>query len=250
MRAGINILSIIIPMAIVLMITVIAFAVYKISYKRKINKRLAEGRDADIKPMMSPVKFVVTTLLGTIIGLIIVWLIVISVFSAKVSKQKKELAVYPSIAFLRDEILDDSLFAGYKFGDDIKGYMHFSEKYDDTLLEIYVAKQGVYDMFPTILFASDYVGDRNKDDIIACERIKYSFYNENWGDILCPDSLVAIDVGGYKGEFTFSYDLYYSSDAEHFLNEEPDESYKFDFKIHESGAIACPQLGLTVDSWD
>ena len=64
MRAGINILSIIIPIAIVLMITVIAFAVYKISYKRKINKRLAEGRDADIKPMMSPVKFVVTTLLS------------------------------------------------------------------------------------------------------------------------------------------------------------------------------------------
>lgn len=249
MSEGINILSIIIPIAIVLVVTITSYAVYKASYKRKIKKRLAEGREADIKPMMSPVKFTVISLLSAVISLILAWFGIISVYNVKIDRLRKEMAVYPSVYYYRDEILEDSLFAGYKFGDEIKGYNRFSERYGDVKLEIYVIKNS-YDTFPTILVASDYVGDRNKDDIIACERMKYSYYSENWGDIICPDSLMAIDVGGYKGEFKFSYDLYYSSDVEHFLNEEPDESYKFDFKIHESGSIACPQLGLTVDSWD
>lgn len=129
MSDGINILSILIPICIVLVVTVTSYAVYKLSYKRKIKKRLAEGREADIKPMMSPVKFTVISLLSTVISLILAWLAVISVYSVKFDRLKKEMAVYPSVCYYRDEILEDSLFAGYKFGDEIKGYNRFSEQY-------------------------------------------------------------------------------------------------------------------------
>ena len=247
MKAGINILSIIIPVCAVLVVTIIAFAVYKAAYKHKINKRLAEGREADIKPMMPPVKFVIVTMSIVIGILILIWLIALLVFSAQMTKQKKDMIEYPSVCFYREERLEDSLYAGYKFGDEIKGYNRYSKQYGDVKLEIYVTKYS-FDTFPTILIASDYVG--NEKDVIFCEGVDYTFSHEKWGNDICPDSLVAIDVGGYKGKFEFTHNVYYGSDQEHFLNEEPDESYEFDFRIHESGSIECPQLGLTVDSWD
>lgn len=241
--SGINILSIIIPTGIVLIEAVTGFAIYKAMYKRKIKKRLAEGRESDIKPMMSPVKFIIITMLSTAL----IWMILLSLFNAKMNKQKKDMAVYPSLSFYRDEKLEDSLFAGYKFGDEIKGYNRFSKQFGDVKLEVYIIKNS-YDMFPTVLVASDYVGD--KETVTFCEGVKYRFHSEKWGNDVCPDSLTAIDVGGYKGEFTLEHNVYYTDDAEKLINEPPDESYRLDFKIHESGSIACPQLGLTVDSWD
>lgn len=241
--SGINILSIIIPTGIVLIEAVTGFAIYKAMYKRKIKKRLAEGRESDIKPMMSPVKFIIITMLSTAL----IWMILLSLFNAKMNKHKKDMAVYPSLSFYRDEKLEDSLFAGYKFGDEIKGYNRFSKQFGDVKLEVYIIKNS-YDMFPTVLVASDYVGD--KETVTFCEGVKYRFHSEKWGNDVCPDSLTAIDVGGYKGEFTLEHNVYYTDDAEKLINEPPDESYRLDFKIHESGSIACPQLGLTVDSWD
>ena len=247
MAAGISIASLFLPIVAVVIIVAAAFAVYKAIYNRRINKRLAEGREADIKPMMSPFKFVIVTLLGAVGGMILIWLIIIIVFSARMNGQKKDMAVYPSLSFYRDEMLEDSLFAGYKFGDEIKGYNRFSKQFGDVKLEVYIIKNS-YDMFPTVLVASDYVGD--KETVTFCEGVKYSFYSEKWGNDVCPDSLTAIDVGGYKGEFTLEHNVYYTDDAEKLINEPPDESYRLDFKIHESGSIACPQLGFTVDSWD
>ena len=247
MKEGISIVSIVLPVLAIAVIVAAAFAVYKTIYSRRIKKRLAEGREADIKPMMPPVKFVIVTILSALGGMILVWLIIMIAFSAKMNSQKKEMAVYPSVHFYRDEQLEDSLFAGYRFGDEIKGYNRFSKQYGDVKLEIYVTKNS-FDVFPYILVASDYVGD--KQEITVSEGVDYTFSHEKWGNDICPDSLVAIDVGGYKGKLKFSHNVYYSNDIEYLLNEEPDESYEFDFRIHESGSIECPQLGLTVDSWD
>ena len=241
MATGISIASL--SIAAVVIIVAAAFAVYKAIYKRRINKRLAEGREADIKPMMSPFKFVIVTLLGAVGGMILIWLIIIIVFSARMNSQKKDMAVYPSLSFYRDEMLEDSLFAGYKFGDEIKGYYRVSKQFGDVKLEVYIINNS-YDMFPTVLVASDYVGD--KETVTFCEGVKYSFYSEKWVNDVCPDSLTAIDVGGYKGKFTLEHNVYYTDDTEKLINEPPDESYRLDFKIHESGSIACPQLGLTV----
>ena len=247
MKEGISIVSIVLPVFAIAVIVAAAFAVYKTIYSRRIKKRLAEGREADIKPMMPPVKFVIVTILSALGGMILAWLIIMIAFSAKMNSQKKEMAVYPSVRFYRDEQLEDSLFAGYRFGDEIKGYNRISKQFGDVKLEVYVTKNS-FDTFPTILIASDYVGDKEK--VTFCEEVKYSFYTENWGNDVCPDSLIAIDVGGYKGEFTLNHKVYYSDSIENLINEPPDESYELDFRIHESGSIACPQLGLTVDSWD
>ena len=248
MKEKTDILSIIMPMAVLIlilvMILIMAFAIYKAAYKHKINKRLAEGREADIKPMISPVKFVIVTMLSVIGGLILIWVIVLSLFRANLYKQKTDMIVYPSVHYYRDNILEDSLYAGYKFGDEIKGYNRFSKQYGDVKLEIYITKYS-FDAFPHILIASDYVGD--EQNVMFSEGIKYPFSNETWGNDICPDSLFVIDLGGYKGKFKFSHNVYYRRDVENFLNEEPDESYEFDFKIHEAGLISCPQLGITVD---
>lgn len=229
-----------VPVAV---IVVIAFAIYKAAYKRRINKRLAEGREADIKPMISPVKFVIVTMLSVIGGLILIWVIVLSLFRANLYKQKTDMIVYPSVHYYRDNILEDSLYAGYKFGDEIKGYNRFSRQYDNVKLEIYVSKYGV-DSFPSILVAFDYVG--NKQNVMFSGKTEFSYQSSVCGYELCPDSLLAIDVGGYKGKLSFIHSVYYRNDIEHFLDVEPDASYELDFRIHESGSIACPQLGLTV----
>ena len=84
MAAGISIASLFLPIAVVVIIVAAAFAVYKAIYKRRINKRLAEGREADIKPMMSPFKFVIVTLLGAVGGMILIWLIIIKIGRAHV----------------------------------------------------------------------------------------------------------------------------------------------------------------------
>lgn len=59
--------------------------------------------------MMSPVKFVTETLLSIIGSLILLWLILVVVFSKQTENQKKDM-------------IDDSPFSKYKFGDEIKGY--------------------------------------------------------------------------------------------------------------------------------
>ncbi len=260
MREGISIISSLVPIAALVLIVVVAFAIYKAVYKRKINKRLAEGREADIKPMMSPVKFTVITLLCTMIVLVILW----GIFAVKASKRQKELAVYPSISMLRENTIQDSPFAGYSFGDDINGYMHFSEQKGDLRLEIYVVKSQMRSILPPVLVALDYVGA--KEDILIKENIDYGFYKMNWQNSKeSAASLTAINTGGYKGKFTYScmiYDMagmgdYDPKDSESFFNSieylketKPDVTYELEFKTHQSGLLSCPQLGITVDSWD
>ena len=156
MRAGINILSIIIPIGIVLAVTIIAFAVYKAAYKRRINKRLAEGREADIKPMMSPVKFVVITLLCSIVGLILLWGLLILIFTAHLKIDRLNLASVPSIRMMPNELLEDSVIGEYKFGDEIKGYTKHTFNDKDTCLEVYILNEEYTHVFAPVLVAAKY----------------------------------------------------------------------------------------------
>jgi hypothetical protein len=207
MRAGINILTIIIPVAIVLTVTIIAFAVYKAAYRRKINKRLAEGRDADIKPMMSPVKFIVITLLCSIVGLILLWGFLILIFTAHLKIDRLNLASVPSIRMMPNELLEDSVIGEYKFGDEIKGYTKHTFNDKDTCLEVYILNEEYTHVFAPVLVAAKYTGSKQVVfSDLRCE-FKHNHFSANW-DTVGENGLLAIDTGGYQGEFSLEYVLF------------------------------------------
>ena len=262
---GISVLCLIIFIIIPLIIAGISLLIYRISYKRKIKKRLSEGMEANIKPMMSPLKFMVV-MVSLIIGAIMVlWGAVMVYFGVKTAKQKQDLAVYPKAFELGDNVLDNSLFAGYKFGGEIKGYDRISKEYGDLKLEFYVASPAVRNIMPDILVAKSYAGDSK--DVVIRQKVDYGVSQSNWSYTdVDPDQLTVLDIGGYKGEFTYTCELFYdlydkigakSEDTDFFDKEwdymdshSPDTDCKIDFKVEISEnvgvmGISSPQLGIT-----
>lgn len=266
---GISVLCLIIFIIIPLIIAGISLLIYRISYKRKIKKRLSEGMEANIKPMMSPLKFMVV-MVSLIIGAIMVlWGAVMVYFGVKAAKQKQDLAVYPVAFELADEELDDSPFAGYKFGDEIKGYEHISKEYGELKLEFYVLNSSLSSILPNVLVAADYTGD--DEDVVIRQKVNYGVSESNWSYTgFEPNRLTVLDVGGYRGEFTYAYELYYgvydklgiddtnpeffNKEWEYMDSHSPDTCCKIDFNAEElfgrGAGISSPQLGVTVDSWD
>ena len=262
---GISVLCLIIFIIIPLIIAGISLLIYRISYKRKIKKRLSEGMEANIKPMMSPLKFMVV-MVSLIIGAIMVlWGAVMVYFGVKAAKQKQDLAVYPVAFELADEELDDSPFAGYKFGDEIKGYEHISKEYGELKLEFYVLNNSLSSILPNVLVAADYTGD--DEDVVIRQKVDYVVSQSNWSYTdVDPDQLTVLDIGGYKGEFTYSCELFYDlydkigandGDSDFFDKEwdymdshSPDTDCRIDFKVEVSEnvgvmGISSPQLGIT-----
>ena len=244
---GISVLCLIIFIIIPLIIAGISLLIYRISYKRKIKKRLSEGMEANIKPMMSP----------------LLWGAVMVYFGVKAAKQKQDLAVYPVAFELADEELDDSPFAGYKFGDEIKGYEHISKEYGELKLEFYVLNNSLSSILPNVLVAADYTGD--DEDVVIRQKVNYGVSESNWSYTgFEPNRLTVLDVGGYRGEFTYAYELYYgvydklgiddtnpeffNKEWEYMDSHSPDTCCKIDFNAEElfgrGAGISSPQLGI------
>lgn len=260
---SICVLCLIIFIIIPLIIAGISLLIYRISYKRKINKRLSEGMDAEIKPMMSPLKFIVVMVSLVIAAIMVLWGAVMVYFGVKAAKQKQDLAVYPVAFELADEGLDDSPFAGYKFGDDIKGYDHISKQYGDLKVEFYILNNTLSSVLPNVLVAADYEGD--KDNVVVRQKADFGVSQSNWSYIgLSSDQLTVIDVGGYRGEFTYVFELYTDMDEklgltpadndyiskrwDYMDSHDADISCNIDFNAEElfgTGAgISSPQLGI------
>ena len=261
---GISVLCLIIFIIIPLIIAGISLLIYRISYKRKINKRLSEGMDAEIKPMMSPLKFIVVMVSLVIAAMMVFYGFAMVYFGIRATKQKTDLAVYPKAFELGDNVLDNSLFAGYKFGDEIKGYDRISKEYGDLKLEFYVASPAVRNIMPDILVAKSYAGDSK--DVVIRQKVDYVVSQSNWSYTdVDPDQLTVLEIGGYKGEFTYSCELFYDlydkiganeGDSDFFDKEwdymdshSPDTDCRIDFKVEVSEnvgvmGISSPQLGI------
>ena len=259
-----SLIVIVIFLIIPLIIAGIALLIYRASYKRKINKRLSEGMDAEIKPMMPPRKFIGLVVFIVIASITVLWWLALAAFGLKNNKQKREMAVYPTAFELGDNVLDNSLFAGYEFGDEIKGYDQISKEYGDLKLEFYVASPAVRKIMPAILVAKNYAGE-NKDVVIR-QKVNYGVSQSNWSYTdVDSDQLTVLDIGGYKGEFTYSCELFYDlydkigadSEDEDFFDKEweymdshsPDTDCKIDFKVEVSEnvgvlGVSSPQLGI------
>ena len=254
-----SIIVILIFIVIPLIIAGVSLLIYKASYKRKLNKRLAEGMEADIKPMMSPSRFIALTVCIVIASITALWWAALAFFDLKTNKQKREMAVYPTAFELSDEGLRNSPFSGYKFGDEIKGYERFSMDYGDLKLEFYVVKPNLAQIMPSIMVATDYVGD--EDEVVIRQKADFGISKSNWCYTgVSSDQLTVIDIGGYKGEFSYSCDLYYdldkaagvtSTDTNYFNkrwdymeSHASDVQGKVDFKTEEMNGISSHQLGI------
>ena len=236
MKAGISLLSIIVPIGLVLLVTALAFAIYKITYKRKINKRLAEGRDADIKPMMSPVKFIVITLICSIIGLILLWGLLIVFFTANLNIDRLKLVSVPSISIMSDSLINDSMMNEYKFGDEIKGYTKHTFDDGDTCLEVYVLNQEYTHVFAPVMVAAKYTGSKDISHSDLTAAFKHNHFRANW-DTPGENSLMAIDTGGYQGEFTIDYALFYRSEEPVDINY-ADRKTSLKLNVNEFGQVS------------
>lgn len=199
-----------VPVAV---IVVIAFAIYKAAYKRRINKRLAEGREADIKPMISPVKFVVITLICLVIGLVFIWGMLILFFSAKMNIDRLDMMSMPSVRIMNQEVIADSPFDEYSFGDEIKGYTRHTLNDKDTHLEVYTVNDEFIHILPSVIVAAEYTGNQK----ISWSNLEAVFKHNRFStglECVGENGYVVINTGGYHGEFKLKYNLFYDDGKE------------------------------------
>lgn len=215
MKEKTDILSIIVPVAALILILVIvlimAFAIYKAVYKHRINKRLAEGREADIKPMMSPVRFVIITLLIIIFSIILV-LAGLSILLRAGNTGKTAVSTSNPAILYFDTDNADSPFEGYRFGDDIKGYNKQFLRHKELCMAIYTAKKEYAAALPAVFIAVDRSSDKN----YAFHGMDLIYYDEGYsavggrsGDMIDADRLYVVNTNGYIGKFDIAFCIGY-----------------------------------------
>ena len=146
---------------VVLILTIIASAVYTLIYRSSINKRLEQIRDGETlasRPMMSPLKFVCIFLLA----LFIIYIIVINIAFLMLKTQKKpvqELDTYsPPISVHIYTHDDPSITALLDPDEDIPGYTRSTENFSGFRVVTYTAETGMRD-FPDMLIHCSYAGE-------------------------------------------------------------------------------------------
>ena len=158
------IFAVILAAPVVLGITVLIYMFY---YRRKINKRLAEGSIADKrqgKPMMPPIIFVLVTIIcvSAITALLIV---VLSLFSFKNftstggSQNGFDGDMLVDVNTVYKEDLENSPFEGYKTGDEIRGYKMRTKKSGDITFYCYFVNDNMQGFLPRVIVVPDTAAD-------------------------------------------------------------------------------------------
>lgn len=156
MTAAKGLIAVILSAPVVLGITVL---IYMLFYRRKINKRLAEGI-TDGKPMMSPIAFFLVTLI-CVSAAVFVIVIGISAFAlANVKSTGSSVGGFDGdnlihVAMINEEDIEDSPFKGYKTGDDIAGYEKFTETNGDITFYYYKVKDNMLGVMPRLIIATE-----------------------------------------------------------------------------------------------
>ncbi|MCR4796707.1 MAG: hypothetical protein K5898_16325 [Ruminococcus sp.] len=213
MRTNSNFLFVIMGflMAIAVVIA-IAFAIYKSLYTRRINKRLAEGRGAKIKPIMSPVKFVIVTLASAIGIILVLWVVLILFFSAKMNISRMDMISEPHIRLMNSDLIKNSVIGEYRSGDEIKGYTKHTFNDKDTCIEVYTLDEEYTNVFAPVLVTAEYTGSKS----VTFSAIEINFEGNNFSvdwDGMNENALIAIDTGGYKGDFDIEYNLFFDKNT-------------------------------------
>ena len=155
-----TLIMVILAAPVVLGITVL---IYMLFYRRKINKRLAEGITGG-KPMMSPIAFVIITLL-CVSAAVFVIVTAISFFllsnfkSSGTSNDGYDGEMLVHIGMIYEEELENSPFEGYKTGDDIAGYTKHTKEDGDITFYYYTVNYNMLGILPRVIVATDTAGD-------------------------------------------------------------------------------------------
>ncbi|MBO4866725.1 MAG: hypothetical protein J5582_09205 [Ruminococcus sp.] len=161
------IFAVILAAPIVLGITVLIYMFY---YRRKINKRLAEGSIAEKrkgKPMMPPIVFVLITIIcvSAVTALLV---IALSIFSFKNftssgnSNGGFDGDPIVDVCMVYKEDLENSPFEGYKTGDEIKGYKMSAEKNGDFTFYCYYVNDNMQGVLPRLIVVPDTKADTSR----------------------------------------------------------------------------------------
>ncbi|SFC36204.1 hypothetical protein [Ruminococcus albus] len=157
------IFAVILAAPIVLGITVL---IYMFCYRRKINRRLAEGSIAEKrkgKPMMPPIVFVLVTIICvSIVTALLV--IAISYFSINTFTTSRSNGGFDresliDMRMIHEEDLEDSLFEGYKTGDNIAGYTMHKQESGDLTFYYYMINANMQGILPRLIIATEASGD-------------------------------------------------------------------------------------------
>ncbi|MBQ8966875.1 hypothetical protein [Ruminococcus sp.] len=210
--------GIIIVILMAILVPAVTVVIYLVFYRRKINKRLAEGNLGG-KPMMSPIAFFTRTFICVTAVAFVIIVNLIFALSPNTKGRNDGFAGTRTLAIkaLPDFYLEDSPFEGYTPGADIKGY----DKYEmtDGLVTFYYYKirgnmQGVlprlmicpvcdtFDEYPMVSFRAKFDGGFNE--------LGASGSSDN-------GALYAVDCDGYEGDLIFNV-YYFTPNQEDMVN--------------------------------
>jgi hypothetical protein len=164
------IFAVILAAPVVLGITVLIYMFY---YRRKINRRLAEGSIAEKrkgKPMMPPIVFVLVTIIcvSAVTALLV---IALSIFSFKnftssgSSNGGFDGDPIVDVCMVYKEDLENSPFEGYKTGDEIKGYKMRTKKSGDLIFYCYFVNDNMQGFLPRVIVVPDTTADTSGTSI-------------------------------------------------------------------------------------
>lgn len=148
------------------------------------------------------------------------------------------MIVPPLVSWLNatSDMIDNSPLSGYKFGDEIKGhYMDLIDE-ENMTFAIYTADRKYTNMLPPVMIAVNFIGDTELG--YGTATVKFTVNSFGYSRWTKPEALITVNPGGYKGQFTFEYELYY--DYLNVKNEpisEPDEKLEIVFDIDEYGTV-------------
>ena len=182
----------------------LATAVYMSAYKRKIARRLENGR-TDGNKMMAPPVFLVITLVCVIPLALVLTIMGIRAFYSTKFDAADAAVRQPYIKAVSEDALENSPFEGYTIGADIKGYVRTDYTDGNVTFHCYRAKDSLYGFLPRVL-----VSVENSDDLA----ILHLDMEYNDGDIEgssrytgTSESAVLYALDCYRFEGTLDFDF-------------------------------------------
>ena len=207
-----TLIMVILAAPVVLGITVM---IYMLFYRRKINKRLAEGI-TDGRSMMSPTAFFIITLI-CVSAAVFVIVTAISFFmlsnykSSGTSRDGFDGAMLVNMSTIYEEDLENSPFEGYKTGDDIAGYTRHTQNNGDLTFYYYTVNNNMQGVLPRLIVATDTACDTSGTErgfIIRAEQGNKEIHFNGSGEYC----MYAIDCDTFEG--IISIEEYYFDDKQ------------------------------------
>lgn len=192
-------------------IVLITVKVYLAVYKKRANRKLAEGISGDLvedKPMISPIMVGIVTFLATVTIVYLLMIILVGIFS-KASRDKGGTPQpYIHHYSLTEEDRKGTVFEGAKVGEPIAGYNMYTEQQGDIKFIYYVNKMPYAHISPQLLVAEKYTGSKNIVETADNFSLSDSSTFGSYGGEYDPECLTAISIDNFTGTLSIEYGVF------------------------------------------